>query len=141
MARKEQKTKKLKNEYLVASNCPKFYVPTLNKEIIKNKNIHHYYKSNDNRSFPSERSIKGSGCSGNIANLCLEADNKDEVINSKYVVVQVIDPLTLLGKMNHQITFERNERLRNALPEDYKTICEQDHSESKELLGMIWVTM
>ena len=43
-ARNEQKIKKLKNEYLVASNCPKFYVPTLNEEIIKNKNIHHYYK-------------------------------------------------------------------------------------------------
>ena len=36
-ARNEQKIKKLKNEYLVASNCPKFYVPTLNDKIIKNK--------------------------------------------------------------------------------------------------------
>ena len=43
--RNEQKIKKLKNEYLVASNWPKFYVPTLNEEIIKNKKkIHHYYK-------------------------------------------------------------------------------------------------
>ena len=50
-ARNEQKIKKLKNEYLVASNCPKFYVPTLNEEIIKNKNIHHYYKRNDKRWF------------------------------------------------------------------------------------------
>ena len=48
-ARNEQKIKKLKNEYLVASNCPKFYVPTLNEEIIKNKNIHHYYKRNEKR--------------------------------------------------------------------------------------------
>ena len=43
-ARNEQKTKKMKNEYLVALNCPTFYVPTLNEEIIKNKRIHHYYK-------------------------------------------------------------------------------------------------
>ena len=50
-ARNEQKIKKLKNEYLVASNCPKFYVPTLNEEIIKNKNIHHYYKRNSKRWF------------------------------------------------------------------------------------------
>ena len=31
------------------------------------------------------------------------------------------------------MTFERKERL-NALSEDYKTICEQDHSDSKQLL-------
>ena len=46
-ARNEQKIKKLKNEFLVASNSPKFYVPTLNEEIIKNKSIYHYYKRND----------------------------------------------------------------------------------------------
>ena len=50
-ARNEQKIKKLNNEYLVASNCSKFYVSTLNEEIIKNKNIHHYYKRNDKRWF------------------------------------------------------------------------------------------
>ena len=44
-----KKLKKPKNENLVASNCPKFYVPTINEEIIKNKNIHHYYKRNDKR--------------------------------------------------------------------------------------------
>ena len=38
-ARNEQKIKKLKNECLVASNCPKFYVPILNEEIITNKSI------------------------------------------------------------------------------------------------------
>ena len=45
-ARNKQRIKKLKNEYLVASNCPKFDIPTLNEEIIKNKNIHHYYERN-----------------------------------------------------------------------------------------------
>ena len=33
------------------------------------------------------------------------------------------------------MTFERKERLKNALSEDYKTICEKDHSDSKQLLG------
>ena len=34
--------------------------------------------------------------------------------------------------LNHQITFERKERLENALAEDYKTICKQQYS--KQLL-------
>ena len=51
------------------------------------------------------------------------------------IFAEVIDAVTLLGKVNHQITFKRNEIVNNALSEDYKTICGQDHSESKELLG------
>ena len=69
-----------------------------------------------------------------IANLCLEAGTKNDVIHSK-VAVKAIHTITLLGKANHQMTFERKERSKNALLEDYKTICEQDHSDSKQLLG------
>ena len=59
-----------------------------------------------------------------IANLCLEADNKNELFHSKDVVGKAIDATALLVKVNYQITFERKERLKNALSEDYKTICE-----------------
>ena len=135
LARNEQKIKKLKNEYLVASNCPKFYVPTLNKEIIKNKNIHDYYKRNDKRWLDLQNIVlKATSAVVEIANLCLEANDKNEVIHSKDVVVKAIDVITLLGKMNQQITFERKERLKNALSEHYKTICEPDYSDSKHLL-------
>ena len=48
---------------------------------------------------------------------------------------KTIDAITLLGKVNHQMTFERKERFKSALSEDYKTICEQDHFYSKQLLG------
>ena len=48
---------------------------------------------------------------------------------------KTIDAITLLGKVNHQMTFERKERLKSALLKDYKTICEQDHFYSKQLLG------
>ena len=135
-ARNKQKIKKLKNEYLVAPSCPKFYVPTLNEEIIKNKSIHYYYKRNDKQWFNLQNIVlKATSEVVEIANLCLEADNKNEVIHSKDVVVKAVDAITLLGKSNHQMTFQRKERLKNALSEDYKTICEQDHSDSKQLLG------
>ena len=56
------------------------------------------------------------------------------MIHSKDVVVKAIDAITLVDKANHQMTFQRKERLKNTLLEDYKTIYGQDHSESKELL-------
>ena len=113
-----------------------FYVPTLNEEIIKNKIIHHYYKRNDNRWFDRQSIVlKATSAVAEIANLCLEADNKNEVIHSKDVVAKVTHAITLLGKANHQMTFQRKERLKNALLKNYKTICEQDHSHFKQLLG------
>ena len=38
-------------------------------------------------------------------------------------------------KWSEQITFECKERLRSALSEDYHSICDQDHSSPKFLLG------
>ena len=70
-----------------------------------------------------------------IGNLCLEADNKNEVIHSKVVFVKAIDATTLLGMAKHQMTFERKKILENPFSEEHGTICEHGHSDSKQLLG------
>ena len=128
--------KKLKGNYAVASNCPKLFVQTLNEEIMKNKNINPYYKRNDKRWFDLQNLIlKSTAIVTDIANNCLEAENRNEIIHSKDIVVKAIDAITLLGRANYQFIFERKERLKNALSDDYKAICEQDHSDSKQLLG------
>ena len=115
---------------------PRIFVPTLNEETVKNKNIHHYYKRNDKRWFDLQKiDLKATSAVLENVNLCLEADNKNDVIDSKDVVVKAIDAITLLGKLNYQTTFEMKERLRNALSEDYKTFFEEDHSDSKQMLG------
>ena len=38
------------------------------------------------------------------------ADNKNEMIHLKNIVVNAIDAITILGEVNHQITFERKEK-------------------------------
>ena len=93
------------------------------------------YKRNDKRWFDLQNAVlEATAAVIGIANSCLEADNENDVIYSNKVVVKAIDGITLLGKVNHQVTFERKERLKYGLSEYYKTICEQDHSESKQLL-------
>ena len=95
------------------TSCPKFYVPTLNEEITKNKNIYHYYKRNDKRWFDLQNIVlKATSAVVEITNLCLEGDSKNEVIHSKDVVVKSIDVITLLDKTKHKMTFERNEKLK-----------------------------
>ena len=41
--------KKLKSDCEVPSKCEKFYSLNLNKEILKNRNIHSYYKRSDRK--------------------------------------------------------------------------------------------
>ena len=77
--------------------------------------------------------LKSSTAVMNLANICLDADNKNRSIESKEVVVKATHAITLLGRALKQITFERKERLRSALSEDYRSICDQDHSSSKFL--------
>lgn len=46
-----------------------------------------------------------------IANLCLEADKKNVVIHSRDVAVEVIDVITLLGNVNHHVTFQTKKKI------------------------------
>ena len=70
--------------------------------MIKNEIIHRYYKRNDNRWFERQNIvyIKVSSAVAEIANFCLEVDNKNEVIHSKDVVAKVTYAITLLEKAN-----------------------------------------
>ena len=129
--------KKLKSEFAVCSNCDKFSSPILNEEILKNRNVHSYCKTNGRRWFYLQNSIlKSSTAVMNIANICFDADNKDRLIKLKERVVKATDVITLLGRASQKITFERKEWLRSALPEDYRSICDHDPSSSKFLLGV-----
>ena len=116
---------------MVPSNCPKFYVPSLNEKIIKTKSVHHYSRSIDKRCFDFQNVVlKATATVVDISNLCLKPI-KNEMILSKDVIVKTIDGITLLGKGNHQMTFERKGKLKNALSEEYKTIlnnCSCDKS-------------
>ena len=70
--------KNLKSDFAVPSNCDKFYSPILNEEILKNRNIHSYYKRNGRRWLDLQKLIlKSLTAVMNIANICLDADNKD----------------------------------------------------------------
>ena len=47
----------------------------------------------------------------------------------------LLDRLALLGRVSQQITIERKDRLKTSLSEDYRNICDQDHSNSKLLFS------
>ena len=56
-------------------------------------------------------------------------------IHSKDVDIRAIDAITLLEKVGEAPNLWKKDKLRNDLSEDYKTICEKDNSEPKQLVG------
>ena len=49
--------------------------------------------------------------------------------------VKARDTITLLGRQYQQIIFQEKKRQKSFLLEDYRTICNKDHSSSEFLLG------
>ena len=128
--------KKLKEDLKVPQNCTKLRVQVLNSDIYKNKHILPYYKRNDKKYQDMQDTvIRASAAVLQIADLCLEADRNNQAILSKPVVAKAIDAITLLGKANSQLIDERKERLKSALSEDIKGLCDHDYSDSEYLLG------
>lgn len=100
----------------------------MNEEIIS-KSIDHNYKRNDKRWFDLQNVVLNAvAVVVDIANICLEADSKNEVIHSKDVIIKTRDAITLLDKVNKQMTFERNQRLNNTLSEGFERIFEEVNS-------------
>ena len=68
--------KDYKVQLAVPENCEYIKVPLLNGDILKNKNIHYYYKRNDKK-YADMQQLLTQACTAviNIANNCLEADN------------------------------------------------------------------
>ena len=61
----------------------------------------HSRGSNDRTWFDLQNFIlKTSTAAMNIADICLDADNKDRLTESKEVVVKAIDAITLLGRVS-----------------------------------------
>ena len=89
--------KKPKCDYEVPWNCDEFGSPILNEYILRNRDIHSHYKSNERRWFDLQNLIfKLPTAVMNIANICLDANNKDRLIESKEVVLKATDAIILL---------------------------------------------
>ena len=86
------------------------FVPISNEEIVKNKNknIHAYYKRNDKRWFDLQNVVlETSNAVIEWTNICILAKTKNEMIQSKRLVVKAIDIVTMLDRANRQMNFEQ----------------------------------
>ena len=125
-----------KDQLAVLENCEYIKVPLLNDDILKNKNIHYYYKKNDKK-YADIQQLLTQACTAviNIANNSLEADKSNKIAESRALVTKTADAITIMGKLNTMLTNERKTRLKPALSESYQGLCDRYFSQSVCLLG------
>ena len=67
----------------------------MNGEMNENKNINHYYRSNGITWYALQSiALKATVVVNDTSNNCLEVDNNNATIYSKYVVAKIIDVFT-----------------------------------------------
>ena len=108
--------KKLQEDHRIPQNCENIRVPLLNEDILKNKNINYFYKRYDERLTDLQGLVvSASAAILNLANSCINADKHNTFVDSKVVVANAIDALTLLRTAHSRISVERKDRLKPAL--------------------------
>ena len=119
----------------IPENCEYIKVPLFNDDILKNKNMHYYYKRNDKK-YADMQQLLSQACTTviNIAHNCFEADKSNKIVESRALVTEAADAITIMGKLNTMLTNERKTRLKPALSESYQSLSDQDFSQSVYLL-------
>ena len=121
------------------SNCSFVKVPILNSEIASNRKILPYHKRADKRMADIQRAIKSGALAvlemADTALKYVDGPNDNQHVDTKKFVSLGIDAITVLGKAVHMISTERKEKLRPALNEDIRSICDNDYTTSDYLFG------
>ena len=102
-----------KDQLAVPENCEYIKVPLLNDDILKNKNIHYYYKRNDKK-YADMQQLLTQACTAviNIANNCLEADKSNKIVESRALVTKAADAITIMVKLNTMLTNEKKNKVK-----------------------------
>ena len=83
--------KKLQEDHRIPQNCEDIRVPLLNEDILKNKNIHYFYKRYDKRLTDLQGLVvSASAAVVNLTNGFINADKHNTVVDSNVVVANAI---------------------------------------------------
>ena len=115
--------KEYKDQLAVPENFEYIKVPLLNDDILKNKNIHYFYKRNDKR-YADMQQLLTQACTFviNIANNCLEAGTSNKIVESRALVTNAADAMIIIGKLNTMLMNETKTRLKPAFSESYQSL-------------------
>ena len=125
---------KIAERLKMPSNCNFTKVPKLNEEIANNKKILPYHKRAHKRLEEIQKSVSlATSAILQMSNAALQY--QQQPFEPKAFVSLGIDAMTVLGKASQLIAAERKDKLKPALNEDIRSLCDNDHTASNYLFG------
>ena len=106
-----------KDQLAVPENCEYIKVPLFIDDILKNKNIHYYYKRNDEKYADMQQLLtQASNAVINIANNCLEADKSStDFCQSVYLLGENLPEVLRKAKSRHFLDATISKRQKTGL--------------------------
>ena len=128
---------KIAERLLIPNNCKFVRVPKPNEVVSKNRKILPYHKSVDRRLSDIQKSISlATSAIFQIANETLKSQKESESsFDHKKVVSTAIDAISFMTKSTHSLSAERRDRLKPALNEEVRRLCDLEPTSSEYLFG------
>ena len=122
---------------LIPNNCEFVRVPKLNEAVAQNRKILPYHKRVDRRLSDIQKSISlATSAILQIANETLKCQKESESsFDHKKVVSTAIDAISFMAKATHSLSAERRDRLKPALNEEVRSLCDLEPTSSEYLFG------
>ena len=116
-------------------NCKDLGVPKVNRAIRDMKSFTGFNKRNEKDLFSIQQSILcATSAIAKLADKALTANHNARVIDTKEVVRQSLDAITLLGNASSEISGKRKANLKYILSPHVRYICSSDREVSSQLL-------
>ena len=134
-SRKSQVVSKIAERLLIPNNCEFARVPKLDEAVAQNRKILPYHKRVDRRLSDIQKSI-GLATSAilQIANESLKCEKEFESsFDHKKVVSTAINAISSMAKATHSLSAEKRDRLKLALNEEIRSLCDLEPTSSEYL--------
>jgi len=128
--------KAIVQRHKLPENCQKIAVPKLRDSVLSMKSFTEYQKRIERSHYNLQTTVLSATCSIiSVLNETLVADSRSHVVDTKSLVRNCLDAVTLLGSASHSISVRRKQNLRSALSSQYQPLCNPNRPTSKYLLG------
>ena len=128
---------KMAERLLIPNNCELVRVPKRNEAVAQNRKILPYHKRVDRRLSDIQKSISfATSAILQIANETLKCQNESESsLDHKKVVSTAIYGISFMSKATHSLSAGRRDRLKLALNEEIRRLCDLEPTSSEYLFG------
>lgn len=132
-----KETKKdLMSRHKLPENCKELLVPALNVEVREMKSFTAYHKRIEREYYTMQSCLAHANAAViHLTDEVLKADQSSKMVNSKELVKDALDAVTLIGQASVELTNKRLSNLRSILAPDVRSICSTNRETCKYLLG------